>query len=90
MPSVITLDAMGSDKAPRPEVEGAIHAARQYGVRVILVGDEQTVRAELDRHSGASSLPIEIAHASEVITMDDKVVQAVRAKRDSSICVGIC
>jgi|SRR3954451_7427598 glycerol-3-phosphate acyltransferase PlsX len=89
MPSVITLDAMGSDKAPRPEVEGAIHAARQYGVRVILVGNEQIIRAELDRHHGASQLPIEIAHASEVITMEDKAVQAVRAKRDSSIRVGL-
>ncbi len=89
MPSVITLDAMGSDKAPRPEVEGAIQAARQYDVRVILVGHEQTIRAELDRHNGASRLPIEIAHASEVITMDDKAMQAVRAKRDSSIRVGL-
>jgi phosphate acyltransferase len=89
MPSVITLDAMGSDKAPRPEVEGAILAARQYGVRVILVGNEQTIRTELDRHRGATGLPIEIAHASEVITMDDKAVQAVRAKRDSSIRVGL-
>jgi phosphate acyltransferase len=89
MPSVITLDAMGSDKAPRPEVEGAILAARHFGVRVILVGHEQTIRAELDRHRGAASLPIEIAHASEVITMDDKAVQAVRAKRDSSIRVGL-
>src|SRR3954451_21271071 len=89
MPSVITLDAMGSDKAPRPEVEGAIHAPRQYGVRVILVGNERIIRAELDRHHGASQLPIEIAHASEVITMEDKAVQAVRAKRDSSIRVGL-
>ena len=89
MPSVITLDAMGSDKAPRPEVEGAILAARHFGVRVILVGHEQTIRAELDRHRGAAGLPIEIAHASEVITMDDKAVQAVRAKRDSSIRVGL-
>jgi glycerol-3-phosphate acyltransferase PlsX len=89
MPSVITLDAMGSDKAPRPEVEGAILAARHFGVRVILVGHEQTIRAELGRHRGAASLPIEIAHASEVITMDDKAVQAVRAKRDSSIRVGL-
>ena len=37
MPSVIALDAMGSDRAPKPEIEGAILAARQYGVRVLLV-----------------------------------------------------
>jgi glycerol-3-phosphate acyltransferase PlsX len=89
MPSVIALDAMGSDRAPKPEIEGAIHAARNYGVRVLLVGPETTIRAELDRHPSASRLPIEIVHASEVIAMEDKAVQAVRAKRDSSMRVGL-
>jgi glycerol-3-phosphate acyltransferase PlsX len=84
MPSVIALDAMGSDRAPKPEIEGAIQAARQYGVRVLLVGPENVVKAELDRHSAAARLPIEIVHASEYITMDDKV-EAIRAKRDSSM-----
>ena len=89
MPSVIALDAMGSDRAPRPEIEGAILAARQLGAHVLLVGPEAQVRAELNRHRGASRLPIDVIHASQVITMDDKAVQAVRAKRDSSIRVGI-
>ncbi|MGA9978064.1 MAG: phosphate acyltransferase PlsX [Candidatus Sulfotelmatobacter sp.] len=88
MPSVIALDAMGSDRAPKPEIEGAIQAARQYGLRVLLVGPEATVKAELDRHPAALRLPIEIVHASEYITMDDKV-EAVRAKRDSSMRVGL-
>ncbi|MFZ0990694.1 MAG: phosphate--acyl-ACP acyltransferase, partial [Candidatus Sulfotelmatobacter sp.] len=89
MPSVIALDAMGSDRAPKPEIEGAIHAARSYGVRVLLVGPEAGIRAELERHPSAARLPIEIVHASEVITMKDKAVQAVRAKRDSSMRVGL-
>jgi phosphate acyltransferase len=88
MPSVIALDAMGSDRAPKPEIEGAIQAARQYGVRVLLIGPEAIVKAELDRHSAASRLPIEIVHASEFITMEDKV-EAVRAKRYSSMRVGL-
>src|SRR6478752_8636877 len=88
MASVIALDAMGSDRAPKPEVEGAIQAARQ-GVGVILVGPEETVRAELNRHISALVLPIEIIHASEVIEMRDKAAQAVRAKRDSSQRVGL-
>ncbi|MBV8892203.1 MAG: phosphate--acyl-ACP acyltransferase, partial [Acidobacteria bacterium] len=50
MASVIALDAMGSDRAPKPEIEGAIQAARHYGVRVVLVGRESEIRAELDRH----------------------------------------
>jgi len=88
MPSVIALDAMGSDRAPKPEIEGAIHAARQYGVRVLLVGPETLIKPELDRHSAAARLPIEIVHASEYITMEDKV-EAIRAKRDSSMRVGL-
>jgi phosphate acyltransferase len=89
MPSVIALDAMGSDRNPKPEIEGAIQAARHFGIRVLLVGPEATLRAELARHPNASQLPIEIVHASEIITMEDKAVQAVRAKRDSSIRVGL-
>jgi glycerol-3-phosphate acyltransferase PlsX len=88
MPSVIALDAMGSDRAPRPEVEGAIHAARQYGMHVLLIGPEPIVKRELDRHRSASRLPIQVVHASEYITMDDKV-EAVRAKRDNSMRVGL-
>ena len=89
MPSVIALDAMGSDRAPKPEIEGAIQAARHHDVRVVLVGPEPILSAELDRHPSAADLPIEIVHASEVITMEDKAAQAVRAKRDSSMRVGL-
>src|SRR5579864_1300065 len=88
MPSVIALDAMGSDRAPKPEIEGAIHAARQYGVRVLLVGPEALVKPELQRHLTAARLPIEVVHASEYITMEDKV-EAIRAKRDNSMRVGL-
>src|SRR6202048_252426 len=88
MPSVIALDAMGSDRAPKPEIEGAIHAARHYGVRVLLVGPEATIKAELDRHPTALRLPLEIVHASEYITMEDKV-EAIRGKRDSSMRIGL-
>ena len=88
MPSVIALDAMGSDRAPKPEVEGAIHAARQYGVHVLLVGPENLIKPELARHLSAPRLPIEVIHASEYITMEDKV-EAIRAKRDNSMRVGL-
>jgi glycerol-3-phosphate acyltransferase PlsX len=80
---------MGSDRAPRPEIEGAILAARQLGTRVLLVGQEDRIRPELERHRWVSRLPIEIVQASEVITMEDKAAQAVRAKRDSSMRVGV-
>jgi phosphate acyltransferase len=88
MASVIALDAMGSDRAPKPEIEGAIQAARQYDVRVLLVGPEALVKPELQRHLTAARLPIEVVHASEYITMEDKV-EAIRAKRDNSMRVGL-
>jgi phosphate acyltransferase len=89
MASVIALDAMGSDRAPRPEIEGAIQAARHYDVRVALVGREERIRAELARYPAAAGLALDVVNATEVITMEDKAVQAVRTKRDSSLRVGL-
>ena len=82
----IALDAMGSDHAPRAEVEGAVLATRQQEVRVVLVGIEPKVHAELSRHSHRG-LPIEVANATEVITMADSPSLAFRKKRDSSVHV---
>ncbi|MGA2421176.1 MAG: phosphate acyltransferase PlsX [Candidatus Acidiferrum sp.] len=82
----IAVDAMGGDNAPRPEVEGSVLAARELGVRVLLVGQPAVVRAELAKHAPAN-LPIEIIAASEVITMDDHPAQAFRRKKDSSVHV---
>jgi len=82
----IAVDAMGGDNAPRPEVEGSVLAARELGVRVMLVGQPQVVKAELARHD-RSGLKIEIVPASEVITMDDHPAQAFRRKKDSSVHV---
>jgi glycerol-3-phosphate acyltransferase PlsX len=83
----IAVDAMGADDFPRPEVEGAIEAVTSLGVRVILVGREDAVVEELGRHGRWRQLPIEVRHASEVITMEDSAGKAVRAKKDSSIRV---
>jgi glycerol-3-phosphate acyltransferase PlsX len=85
--TTIALDAMGGDLFPRPEVEGALQAARTCDVKVILVGREEVVRKELDRHPNWHSLPIEIRHATEQITMEDSAGKAVRSKKDSSIRV---
>lgn len=76
---------MGGDHAPQREVEGALLAAEQ-GVRVLLVGNEELLRAELRRH--AQNHPaVDIVHASEVVAMADAAARAVRQKRDSSIRV---
>ena len=83
----IAVDAMGGDHAPRPEVEGSVLAAQAYGVRVMLVGQPDVIRAELARHS-RPSVAIDIVPASEVITMEDHPAQAFRRKKDSSVHVG--
>ena len=84
--TTIALDAMGGDHAPRAEVEGAILAARELGVRILLVGVEATVRQELDKHK-LRGLPIEIVNATEVITMTDSPSHAFRRKKESSLHV---
>ncbi len=88
MPTIIALDAMGADRAPKPEVEGAILAARHYDVEVVLVGREEVIRSELDLHRFWRRLPISIVNAREAIGMQDKI-DKVRAKRDSSMRVGL-
>jgi phosphate acyltransferase len=85
--TTIALDAMGGDLHPKPEVEGALQAVKTFSVKVILVGREELVRKELDKHPGWQSLPLEVRHASEQITMEDSAGKAVRSKKDSSIRV---
>jgi len=82
----IAVDAMGGDHAPISEVEGAVQAAAQYGVSIVLVGQEDRIRETLSKHD-TGGLSIDVVHASEVITMDDAAATAVRRKRDSSIRV---
>ena len=84
--TTIALDAMGGDHAPRAEVEGAILAARELGVRILLVGMEANVRQELNRH-GHRGLAIDIVNATDVITMSDSPSQAFRRKKESSVHV---
>jgi len=82
----IAVDAMGGDHAPAVEIEGAVQAAAQFGIPVVLVGHKDRIQTLLEKHdtSGAS---IEVIHASEVITMEDSAATAARKKKDSSIRV---
>lgn len=82
----VAVDAMGGDFAPRAIVAGALEAARRLPKldKIILVGDRNAVEAELAKH-GARPSCIEIFHASEVIGMEEKPVDAVRRKKDSSV-----
>lgn len=83
----IALDAMGSDKRPQPDVEGAVLAAREYGVSVCLVGDEKKIASELARHD-TFGLDLPIVHASSDIAMKEHV-DAIKSKRDASMNVAV-
>ena len=85
-PIRIAIDAMGGDHAPDAIVEGAVLAAATHAdLRLILVGREDDLRRELSRHP--SSPNVEVAHASEVVTMEDTPLAPLRRKKDSSIRV---
>ena len=87
----IALDAMGGDFAPDATVAGAVRAARAWGYEVQLVGREADVRTALRKQgdlTGIESL-LQIVHAPEVIEMGEHPASAVRAKRHSSMAVGV-
>lgn len=82
----IAVDAMGGDFAPGEIVPGCVDAARRISgiTKLILVGDETRVRAELDA-CGNVPTSIDVVHASEVVGMGDAPAMALRRKKDSSI-----
>ena len=84
----IVVDAMGGDQAPEVVVAGAVAEAREHGTQIVLVGHEDRIRAELAKQGGISGLPLEVVNASEVVEMAEHTM-AVRAKRDSSMMVGM-
>ncbi len=88
----IVVDAMGSDEFPVPDVQGAVMAAREYGVEIILVGDEAKVRPALEA-ANPGSLPIRIVHAPEMLTMNDKgedlAFKARHKDAQNSMAVGL-
>jgi glycerol-3-phosphate acyltransferase PlsX len=84
----IVVDAMGGDHAPAVVVDGAVQAAQDLGLEIILVGQRAAVEAELARHN-TTGLGLTVHHASQVIEMDEHPAAAVKAKKDSSLVVGM-
>jgi phosphate acyltransferase len=84
----IALDAMGGDLAPKAAIEGAVGAARDFQIEVVLVGDHEVILRELADYD-LRGLPITIEHAPEIVTMDDSPLESVLAKPESSIHVGL-
>lgn len=85
----IAVDAMGGDFGPEIVIPGAVRAARERDLALVLVGDEAKVKAALARIPGQEldGLRIEVVHAAEVAEMHDKPSDVVRRKKDASIAV---
>lgn len=87
-PARLTLDAMGGDHAPSVVIEGAVLAAREFDVEVVLVGREEAIRHELAKHD-TTGLRLPAVHAEEVVGMEEHAAGTFRQKRQSSIAVGV-
>lgn len=83
----IAVDAMGGDYAPHAVVEGAFLASQEYGIAVLLVGDQEQILQELTRVGGQESSLVAIRHATETVEMGESPVAVLRRKHDSSLQV---
>ncbi len=82
---IAALDAFGSDNAPLPEVEGAVQAIKENVCeKILLVGKREVLEKELKKFDYPADR-IEIVHAQDVISMDDKASTSVKKKKDSSL-----
>ncbi len=84
----VAVDAMGGDHAPREIVAGAVRAARELGIEVLLVGPTSLLEEEL-RALDAGGLPMHIEEAPEVIEMAEAPAMALRRKRRASVVIAV-
>ena len=83
----ILVDAMGGDNAPEEIIKGAVDAASEVDATIVLVGNAKVIKNSLDKLPKRDN--IKVKHASEVITNDEIPTKAIKAKKDSSMVVGL-
>lgn len=84
--AIIAVDAMGGDFGPSVVVPGAVRAAREHNLSVLLVGDTPKVESELARLP-LDGVRYEIVHAADVVHMNEKPSDILRRKKNASIQV---
>ncbi len=84
----IAIDGMGGDYAPQAIVEGAVLAANEFEYEIVLVGDESSLKQELKKYQVCAGR-LFVHHASEIISMGEQPVKAIKRKKDSSLNVAI-
>jgi len=86
----ILIDAMGGDNAPNAIVQGAVDAAKEFDVQIVLIGKGEAILKSLS-DLGLETLPkgVEIANADDVVDMHDDPATVIRTRKDSSMVVGM-
>src|SRR3989338_5955044 len=82
----VAVDGMGGDGAPQVIVEGAVTAAREYGFKIMLVGDQTLLRSELEKHKNVPK-SVSVHHAGSFVRMDESAAISVRKKKDASVSI---
>jgi len=82
----IAVDGMGGDFAPEAAVEGAVQAANEFDLEIVIVGQEHVIKRELQKHKVTGG-KLFIEHATDVVGMAESPVTAIKRKRNSSIAV---
>ena len=83
----IVVDGMGGDNAPKAVVGGVVEAIKEYNVEIVVTGNKDLLEKEFSNYEFDRS-KLEIVHTTEIIENEDKPVQAIRRKKDSSMVVG--
>ncbi len=81
----VAVDAMGGDYAPHEIIKGAVEAARELGVTVVLVGNESAINGELSQYRQGPAFAYEVVPTTQVITFHDHPSEALRMRKDSSL-----
>ncbi|AFY75896.1 phosphate:acyl-(acyl carrier protein) acyltransferase [Pleurocapsa sp. PCC 7327] len=85
----IAVDAMGGDYAPQEIVAGAIRAAAELEVEILLVGEPEQLESSLKQHTTTSNNNIEIVPAEGVVGMHEEPIVGIRRKPNASINVAM-
>ena len=83
----IIIDTMGADLGPGEIIKGSLDAIKEYGINVILVGKEDLIEAELEKHDYPKD-KVEILHAEDIVSNEDDPAIVVRRRKQSSMVVG--
>ncbi len=84
---IIAVDAAGGDYAPHEVVKGAIQAAHEFGIEIVLVGRKNVLRKLAEK--SVLNAHVTIEDAKQVIDFNEHPMKALQTKPQSSIVIGI-